>query len=126
MSENRKYRPSNGTEGMGFEEMFCGRCVNCHPDPDQKPQCEIMMRAFLYEINHERYPDEWIWGDDNRPTCTAFVKWDWGRDDDGNWIEPVKPPPDDPNQLCFPFIFDELNIPHGVRNVDREAEAAQL
>jgi hypothetical protein len=52
--ENRKYRPSNGTEGMGFV--------------------------------------------------------DWDKDDDGNWIEPAPPPIDDPNQLCLPFIFDEIGI----------------
>jgi len=37
-------------------------------------------------------------------------EWDWGRDDDGNWIAPLETPPDDPNQLCFPFLFDELEI----------------
>lgn len=59
----------------------------------------------MYNVNDKEYPDEWVYDENDRPTCTAFVKWDWGRDDDGNWIEPVIPPPDDPNQLVMPFIF---------------------
>lgn len=108
---SKKYRPSNGTEGEGFIGCYCMNCINEHPDSNRKPKCDILSRSFLYDINDKEYPEEWIYGDDNRPTCTAFVKWDWGRDDDGDWIEPPPPPIDDPNQLCLPFIFDELEIP---------------
>jgi len=106
----RKYRPSNGTEGMGFTEAFCDNCLNQHPDPDNKKQCMILCRTMCYDINEKEYPEEWIYGEDGEPTCTAFVKWDWGKDDDGNWIEPPPPPFDDPNQLCLPFIFDEIGV----------------
>lgn len=107
----KKYRPSNGSEGVWFESKFCDRCLNQHPDPDCQPQCLIIMRAFLNDINDKEYPEEWQYDDNDKPTCTAFVKWDWGKDDDGNWIVPTPPPFDDPNQLVLPFVFDELSIP---------------
>ena len=110
MSENKKYCPSNGTEGMAFTEHFCDHCINQHPNPDHKKQCMILCRSMCYSVNDERFPEEWTYDDNGQPTCTAWKKWDWGRDDDGNWIEPPEPPIDDPNQLCFPFLFDELNI----------------
>lgn len=109
---SRKYRPSNGTEGMWFEDKFCMNCINCDPNPEGKKQCKIMMRAFMYDINEDKYPKEWIYDENDKPTCTEWVKWDWGND--GNPDDPDNPkyrPPEDPNQLCFPFIFDELNIP---------------
>lgn len=106
----KKYSPSNGTEGMAFTEHFCDRCINQHPDPDNKKQCMILCRSMCYSVTDERFPEEWIYDEEGFPTCTAFKKWDWGRDDDGNWIDPPEPLTDDPNQLCFPFIFDELNI----------------
>lgn len=114
----RKYRPSNGTEGMIFSDHFCDKCLNQHPDPDCKPQCMILMRAFMYELKDKEYPEEWQYDENDIPTCTAFVKWDWGKDDDGNWKEPPPPPIDDPAQLIMPFIFDELEIPktHEVLN----------
>lgn len=107
----RKYRPSNGTEGMGFTEYFCDRCLHQHPDWNSPKQCEILCKTMIYSVNDPNYPEEWQYDENNRPTCTAWRKWDWDRDDDGNWIEPPPPPVDDPNQLCFPFLFDELEIP---------------
>lgn len=65
---------------------------------------------MVYNVNDKEYPEEWIYDKDDKPTCTAFVKWDWGRDDDGNWIEPAPVPPEDPNQLVMPFILEELGI----------------
>lgn len=109
--ENKKYRPSNGTEGMGFTEHFCDRCINQHPDPDNPKQCMILCRTMIYDIKDDKYPEEWTYDDNGSPTCTAWKKWDWGRDDDGNWIEPPPPPIDDPNQLCFPFLLDEIGVP---------------
>jgi len=107
----KKYRPSNGTEGCGFIESFCDNCLNQHPDPDNPKQCMILCRSLCHDVHEKEYPEEWTYDEKGEPTCTAFVKWDWGKDDDGNWKEPPPPPFDDPNQLCFPFIFDELNIP---------------
>lgn len=107
----KKYRPSNGSEGVWFTDKFCDQCANNHPNPDHPMQCMILCRSFCHDINHSDYPEEWQYDANDNPTCTAFKKWDWGRDDDGNWIEPEPVPPVDPNQLCLPFIFDELGIP---------------
>lgn len=110
----KKYRPSNGTEGEYFMDKYCGHCI--HDNGDNKV-CDIMMRSMCFDIEEKEYPEEWTYDENDKPTCTAWKKWDWGRDDDGNWIEPVIPPPDDPNQLCLPFIFDELGIPKPERTL---------
>lgn len=107
----KKYRPSSGSEGVWFCDKFCDHCLHQHPDPDHEKQCMILCRTFCHDINDPEYPEEWTYDENDRPTCTAWRKWDWGRDDNGNWIEPAPIPPDDPNQLCLPFIFDELEIP---------------
>lgn len=110
----KKYRPSNGTEGEAFVYTHCYHCIHGkyeHTGDVNDSPCDILSRSFFCDINDKDYPEEWVYDDNNRPTCTAWKKWDWGRDDDGNWIEPTPMPPDDPNQLCLPFIFDELNIP---------------
>jgi hypothetical protein len=96
---------------MAFCAHYCDRCLNQHPDPDNKKQCMILCRTLALNITDKDYPEEWQYNDAGMPVCTAWIKWDWGKDDDGNWIEPPRPPIDDPNQLCLPFIFDELNIP---------------
>ena len=107
----RKYRPSNGTEGMGFIGLFCDNCINENPHPDNKPKCGILSASMLYDLRDEKYPCEWCYGEDDKPTCTAFVKWDWGNDGDPNDPDnPKAPVPEDPNQLCFPFILDEYEI----------------
>lgn len=113
MSEVRKYRPSNGTEGEGFIGCFCMECIHGkyeHTGDTNDHPCEILSRSFMYDLKDKEYPEEWIYGEDGKPTCTAWKKWDWGRDDDGNFKEPSPPPIDDPNQLVMPFIFDELEI----------------
>lgn len=71
----------------------------------------ILCKTMVYEVNDPKYPEEWTYDANGSPVCTAWQKWDWGKDDDGNWIEPAPPPIDDPRQLTMPFIFDELNIP---------------
>lgn len=108
---NKKYCPSNGTEGMAFTDHFCDHCINQHPDPDHKKQCMILCRSMCYSVNDERFPEEWTYDDNGRPTCTAFKKWDWGNDGDPDDPDnPKAPIPENPMQLCFPFLFDELNI----------------
>lgn len=106
----KKYRPSSGTEGIWFTDKFCDHCIHQHPDPDNPKQCNILMRTMCYDVNEKEYPEEWTYNESNKPTCTAHVKWDWGKDDDGNYKDAPPPPIDDPNQLCMPFIFDELEI----------------
>jgi len=114
MSEVKKYRPSNGSEGDYFITSHCYNCIHGkyeHTGDTNDNPCDILTRSFMFDIDDKEYPEEWIENKDGSdPRCTAFKKWDWGRDDDGNFKEPPPPPTDDPNQLCMPFIFDELEI----------------
>lgn len=104
----KKYRPSNGSEGMWFEDQFCSQCINQHPDPDKGKNCMIVCNAMCYDLKDPEYPKEWVYDESDKPTCTAFVKWDWNSDDDeGGYNEPPPPEPFDPNQLVFPFIIEE-------------------
>src|SRR5215217_6576896 len=107
----KPYRPSNGTEGMIFEENFCNQCIHMHPDPDKSPQCDKVLCAMCFDIGEPDYPKEWIQDDNgDNARCTAFVKHDWGNGgDDGNdWKEPEPIIPDDPNQLCMPFMMNDI------------------
>lgn len=103
----KPYRPSNGSEGDWFTSKFCSNCFHGKyehtGDVNDKP-CVIIDASFC------GYAKEWIYDEQMKPGCTAFVKWDWNQDDDGNWNDPPPEPIDDPNQLCMPFIFDEIGI----------------
>lgn len=107
----QKYQPSNGTEGMYFMEKFCDHCVHQHPDPNNPKQCRIIGMTMCYNPGDKEYPEEWTYDNNGEPTCTKYIDCNWGKDDDGNWIEPPPPPIDDPNQLCLPFIMDEIGVP---------------
>lgn len=72
------YMPSNGSEGEAFWAMTCEKCerdkvmngsatveeADCNPDL----YCEILNRSF-----REPYIEEWKFGPDGWPMCTAFV-----------------------------------------------------
>lgn len=106
------YRPSNGTEGMWFDEKFCSNCIHQHPDPDNKKQCLLILHAMCYDERDKEYPREWCYKN-NEPTCTKFQKWDWGNDGDPDDPENPKapPPPPDPNQLdLFPLYPKETDF----------------
>ena len=71
--KTRAYRPSNGTEGMLFDDRWCSRCVL-----DSDDNCEILACTLLYDIGDPQYPAEWIEDDvpypqDSNPRCTAFL-----------------------------------------------------
>ena len=107
-----KYRPSNGTEGDGFHENFCFRCLHerwIHRQKEDRDEdkCEIMSRSLLYQVDDPKYPSEWTYDEKGQPTCTKFVKFDWGTDDDPREPGPT-PQPEDPLQLLMPFDFAEL------------------
>ena len=109
----KKYRPSNGDEGIWFASAFCANCIHGkyeHTGDVNDNPCEIFTASFCLDIEDKDYPDELTYDDQGKPTCTAFKKWDWGRDDDGNFNDPPPEVPDDPNQLCLPFIFEEIGI----------------
>lgn len=105
------YRPSNGTEGMMFEDKFCCNCIHekyCHTGVHGDKTCEIQLRAFMFDQRDKEYPKEWVYDDNDKPTCTAHVHWDWGSDDDGNGFnEPPPVEPYNPNQLVMPFEIEQ-------------------
>ncbi len=74
-------------------------CINTNPNPTLKPQCKIWCAAVCYHINEPEFPKEWIYNSENKPTCTA--------NDPEN---PKAPVPDDPMQLCLPFIIQDIEI----------------
>lgn len=104
------YRPSNGTEGMWFEEKYCMNCIHCDPDPDGEKQCLVLMNALCFDLKDKEFPKEWVSDADGKNArCTKWVKWDWGND--GNPDDPDNPnytPPDDPMQLCLPFEMNSI------------------
>lgn len=112
----KPYRPSNGSEGEWFTDKFCMNCINCDPNPSGPKQCEILFRSLFYDIGDEKYPTEWIYGEDGKPTCTAHVKWDWGNDGDPDDPDnPKAPIPYNPNQLLLFSEMDEILDGHQVK-----------
>lgn len=98
----KKYRPSNGTEGMAFTDTYCMQCINCNPDPDGKKQCDILFRSMAYDVSKDEYPLEWTYDKEGRPICTSWKKWDWDTQGDPDDLEnPNAPTPFNPNQLLL-------------------------
>jgi hypothetical protein len=83
------FRPSNGTEGECFIGQWCAVCrhdrASRDPEADMAGGCDILARTMAFGVDHPDYPTEWIYGDDNRPKCTAFL---W---DDAEEIQPLDP-----------------------------------
>lgn len=72
---SRPYRPSNGSEGCGFE---CEWCEKCERDREwrehERDGCAVHRAAYVYDIGEEGYPAQWVCDDDGRnPRCAAFV-----------------------------------------------------
>ena len=86
-----KYRPSNGTEG---EYFFAAWCRNCQRDKamregcdlddcDDNERCNIIAATMAFQVDEDGYPQEWQYGEDGQPRCTAFVP-------DGSAIPPQR------------------------------------
>lgn len=70
---NRKYRPSNGTEGAFFEASFCEHCKrDAEYRRTDRNGCDILCAMLCFGVDESEYPKEIIYGDDGHPTCTAF------------------------------------------------------
>lgn len=65
------YRPSCGTEGMCFQEDWCGNCTKNRPNA-KDGGCKIIVATLIYDVEDADYPPEWRYDDDGRPICTAF------------------------------------------------------
>ena len=120
-SAGKPFRPSNGTEGMIFTEHFCENCMFekfMHSQNDDDATCEIFTATMVFDVNDKEYPKEWVYDEEGWPVCTKWVKWDWNRDDDGEWNDPPKVVPPDPNQLhLFPLYPDERNYDHSKKEI---------
>jgi hypothetical protein len=68
-SAGKKWRPSNGTEGIMFKEKFCYRCIK---DDDPENPCLIIGRSMAFNVDEPEYPKEWQIGPDGQPICTEF------------------------------------------------------
>ena len=72
------YRPSNGTEGMDFQDFYCDQCERDRAfretdyEGDPALGCQILADTFAYDITDPKYPKEWI-TDEIGPRCTAFT-----------------------------------------------------
>jgi len=44
-------------------------------------QLHDIMQNYVHDVKDKEYPEEWTYDDNGSPTCTAWKKWDWGRDD---------------------------------------------
>jgi hypothetical protein len=66
-SANQPYRPSNGTEGMLFQECFCDKCTR-----ERRQSCKILANTMFYDIDDPKYPKQWTHNEHGQPICTAF------------------------------------------------------
>jgi hypothetical protein len=110
-SAGTSFMPSNGTEGEIFESAFCSNCIHekfYHTQKHGDKQCEVFNRVFL---NAPDPQPEWVFNEEGWPICKDWIKWDWSKDDDDNWNDPVLPDPIDPSQLSlFPLYPDEVDF----------------
>ncbi len=91
----KKYRPSNGTEGMMFMDRFCDRCkrdAKYRRTQDGADSCPIAGATMAYDVDDEKYPKEWVVNlhdpIGSTARCTAFKF-----DDPGARRRPRKPRP---------------------------------
>jgi hypothetical protein len=64
----KPYRPSDGFEGIDFNNLFCCHCKKA----DAMGMCDIICDTMIYELTDPEYPKEWVYRADGQPTCTAF------------------------------------------------------
>jgi hypothetical protein len=73
---DKKWRPSNGSEGDWFMAQFCDLCRK--DDPEKEILCEIIYKSMAYEVDDPEYPKEWVEYDNPESPmgtsvkCTAF------------------------------------------------------
>lgn len=54
------YFPSNGTEGMIFQALYCEKCY-------KERNCTILANSML-----GKEPKQWILNDNGEPECSSF------------------------------------------------------
>ena len=72
----KKYRPSNGEEGLEFTRRWCNECERDRAFRDEISECEgcsIIEATHMLDINDPGYPAEWCYDINGLPCCTAFI-----------------------------------------------------
>lgn len=70
----KSYRPASGCEGADFQEQFCSLCRADQAFRDGTgDSCPIVANTMVFDVGEEGYPGAWIYGEDGKPTCTAFA-----------------------------------------------------
>lgn len=97
----RLYRPSSGTEGIGFMERWCGNCERDKEWSEGKPfddcapdeRCELIANSYAYSVSDPEYHGQWVWNAAGQPVCLHFkrkgtpyrcpltIDWIYGRSD---------------------------------------------
>lgn len=67
---NKPYRPTNGFEGVDFQNEWCMTCRHYHVQAG----CPILNASMMYETDEPGYPNQWIYGKDGRPECVGYSK----------------------------------------------------
>jgi len=70
MIGQKHYRPSNGSEGMAFQDRWCDQCTKDFAGPEQG--CPIIVKAMVFDEEDAGYPPEWTYDEHGQPCCTAF------------------------------------------------------
>jgi len=65
--KERKYRPSNGTEGRIFMGQFCENCIH-----DKNQDCKILAYSMAFDVDEKEYPKEWIYDKKGNSICTSY------------------------------------------------------
>lgn len=106
----KKYRPSNSSEGDHFMSKYCNQCLHDNPDPDQKPKCDILTASMVFDLEDPEYPKEWVYRK-GKGTCLSFQKWDWDDGDPWDPDNPLRPPdPPDPRQLPLFTLYPVFTL----------------
>lgn len=71
---DKKYRPSNGSEGDMFQELWCENCVHDNAFGQPRGGCEILTKTMFLRVDEEGYPPEWNHDAEGQPQCTAFER----------------------------------------------------
>lgn len=64
------YRPSNGTEGELFMDLWCAQC----PRDSESSPCPILLASMAFEVDDPKYPKEWVHDAAGQPSCTGFFQ----------------------------------------------------
>ena len=64
----QKYRPSNGTEGDLFIELWCEQCAHNLSDG-----CSIITDSLCYDVTHPNYPNALQYAPNGQPCCKAYT-----------------------------------------------------